>query len=87
MFDETGPRSRREVIARFDALAQQIEERCQQRTRTAESAGWMEQISAAVRIENRAVAAQLAAIGQLFCYRLSQCSETEDWAIDTPLPG
>ena len=44
----------------------------------------MDQISTAVRIENQAVAAQLAAIGGLFRYRLSQCStETEDWAIDT----
>ena len=25
----------------------------------------------------------MAAIGQLFSYRLSRCSETEDWAIDT----
>ena len=71
------------MIARFDALAQQIFERWQQRTPTAESAGWMEQITTAVRIENRAVAAQLAAIGALFRHRLSQCSETEDWAVDT----
>ncbi|KAA1234783.1 DUF222 domain-containing protein, partial [Mycobacterium simiae] len=28
-------------------------------------------------------AAQLAAMGELFAYRLSRCSETEDWAIDT----
>ena len=55
----------------------------QQRKPTPESAGWMEQIGAAVRIENQAVAAQLAAIGGLFRYRLSQCSETEDWAVDT----
>ena len=36
-----------------------------------------------VRAENRAAAAQLAVIGQLFSYRLSRCSETGDWAIDT----
>jgi hypothetical protein len=41
------------------------------------------QICAAARLENRAAAAQLAAIGQLFAYRLSQCSKNEDWAIDT----
>ncbi len=83
MFDETGPRSRREVIARFDELAEQMLERWQQRTPTPESADWMDQIATAVRIENQAVAAQLAAIGGLFRYRLSQCSETEDWAVDT----
>ena len=83
MFDETGSRSRREVIARFDELAEQMFERWRLRTPTTESAGWMEQIATAVRIENRAVAAQLAAIGQLFCYRLAQCSETQDWAVDT----
>jgi hypothetical protein len=33
--------------------------------------------------ENRAAATQLVAIGQLFAHRLSLCSETEDWAIDT----
>ena len=84
MFDESGPRSRREVIARFDRWAAHIDERWHQRTPTRESADWMDQISTAVRIENQAVAAQLAAIGGLFRYRLSQCStETEDWAIDT----
>ena len=62
---------------------QQMLERWQQRTETAESADFMEQITTAVRIENQAVAAQFAAIGGLFRYRLSQCSETEDWAVDT----
>jgi Domain of unknown function (DUF222) len=84
MFDESDPRSRREVIARFDALAQQMFERWQQRTPTAESADWLDQISTAVRIENQAAAAQLGAIGELFRYRLAQsCCETQDWAIDT----
>jgi hypothetical protein len=58
-------------------------ERWRLRTPTTESAEWMEQISAAVRIENQAVAAQLSAIGGLFRSWLAQCSETEDWAIDT----
>ena len=68
----------------LDEWAKQAEERWQQRTPTAESAGWLERVSAAVRIENQAVAAQLAAIGELFRYRLAQSStETEEWAIDT----
>ena len=36
-----------------------------------------------MRAENRAAAAQLIAIGQLFGHRLSRCSETEEWAADT----
>ncbi len=43
----------------------------------------VERICAATRAENRAAAAQLVAVGELFGYRLSRCSETEDWAIDT----
>jgi len=74
MFDQT----RAEVIARFDELA----ERCYP-SRTPESAVLVERIGASGRAENRAVAAQLAAVGELFCYRLSRCAETEDWAIDT----
>jgi Domain of unknown function (DUF222) len=62
---------------------EELFERWRLRTPTTESTGWMERIGAAVRIENRAVAAQLVAIGQLFGHRLAQCSETEDWAIDT----
>jgi Domain of unknown function (DUF222) len=71
------------MFDRLDAWAQRIEARFQQRTPTAESAGCLDQITTAVRIENQAVAAQLAAIGRLFRHRLSQSSETEDWAIDT----
>jgi Domain of unknown function (DUF222) len=55
----------------------------QLRQPTAESAKWMEQITAAVRIENRAVAAQLVAIGQLFAYRYASGSAIDDWAVDT----
>jgi hypothetical protein len=65
------------------AVLEETFERWRLRTPTTESTGWMEQIGTAVRIENRAVAAQLVAIGQLFGHRLAQCSETEDWAIDT----
>lgn len=50
---------------------------------TAESVVLLERIGAAARFENRAAAAQLAAIGELFAYRLARCSETEDWAVDT----
>ncbi|ORA26564.1 HNH endonuclease signature motif containing protein [Mycobacterium angelicum] len=53
------------------------------RSATAESAELIERICCASRAENRAAAAQLVAIGQLFAYRLSRCSETEDWALDT----
>jgi hypothetical protein len=71
-------RSPAEVIARFDEFG---ERQCP--SKTAESAALVERIAAAARAENRAAAEQLAVIGELFGYRLSRCSETEDWAIDT----
>ena len=43
----------------------------------------VDRICAVARVENRAAAAQLVVIGELFGYRLSRCSENEDWAIDT----
>ncbi|MGH3966626.1 MAG: HNH endonuclease signature motif containing protein [Mycobacterium sp.] len=67
-----------DVIARFDEMF----ERCHP-SRTPESAAWVDRICAAWRVENRAAAAQLVAIGELFGYRLSRCSDTEDWAADT----
>jgi Domain of unknown function (DUF222) len=75
MFDDA---ARAEVIARFDELF----ERCYPSV-TAESAALVEGICCFSRVQNRAAAAELAAIGRLFAYRLSRCSETEDWAIDT----
>ncbi|MCV7378310.1 hypothetical protein BST11_20360 [Mycobacterium alsense] len=75
MFD---PMNRAEVIAHFDEEF----ERCYP-SATAASAALLERIAAAARAENRAAAAQLALIGELFAYRLSRCSETEGWAIDT----
>ena len=60
-----------EVIARFDELF----ERCYPST-TAQSAVLVDRICGASRAENRAAAAQLVAIGELFGYRLSRCSET-----------
>ncbi len=42
----------------------------------------LERIGASARAENRAAAAQLTAVGELFGYRRSRCAETEDWAVD-----
>ena len=67
-----------DVHARFDELV----ERCFPPP-TTESAALLARIGAAARAENRAAAAQLIAIGELFSYRLARCSDTEDWAIDT----
>jgi hypothetical protein len=75
MFDEA---ERAEVIARFDELMER-----QYPSTTPQSSAMVERICVAARAENRAAAAQLVAIGELFGYRLSRCSDTEDWAIDT----
>src|ERR1700739_2240447 len=75
MFDEG---ERGGVVARFDELMARTHP-----SGTAQSAVCGERICSAARAENRAAAAQLVAIGELFVYRLSRCSETEDWAIDT----
>lgn len=50
---------------------------------TPESNALVDSICSLSRAENRAAAAQLAAIGGLFAYRLSRCSDTEEWAVDT----
>jgi hypothetical protein len=76
--------SRADVRPRLDAttrLDQLFERRYP--TTTPESAALMDQICSLSRAENRAAAAQLAAIGELFAYRLSRCSDTEAWAVDT----
>jgi hypothetical protein len=67
-----------DVIARFDELFER-----RHPSTTVESAAIVDHICAATRVENRAAAAQLAAIGDLFGYRLSRCSDTEEWAVDT----
>ncbi|MGV0038115.1 HNH endonuclease signature motif containing protein [Mycobacterium colombiense] len=67
-----------DVRARFDEEF----ERCYP-SATPVSAGLLGRIGAAARAENRAAAAQLVAIGELFAYRLSRCSECEQWAVDT----
>ncbi|BBU21417.1 HNH endonuclease signature motif containing protein [Mycobacterium xenopi] len=75
MFDDE---ARLAVIARFDEMWER-----RHPSTTPQSAALVDQIRAAWRAENRAAAAQLSAIGQLFGYRLSRCAETERWAIDT----
>lgn len=50
---------------------------------TPESTALLDRIASSWRAENRAAAKQLVAIGELFGYRLSRCSETEEWAADT----
>jgi Domain of unknown function (DUF222) len=67
-----------DVRARFDEFFER-----RHPSTTAESAAMVERICMATRLENRAAAAQLAAIGELFGYRLSRCSDTEEWAVDT----
>jgi hypothetical protein len=79
MFESrVGAGSSPEVVARFDEL---FERRYPSTTR--ESGALLDEICASARAENRAAAAQLVAIGKLFAYRLSRCSDTEEWAIDT----
>lgn len=75
MFDEV---RRRAVIAELDELV----ERCHPSS-TRESAALLEHLGVVARVENRAAAAQLVAIGELFAYRLSRCAESEEWAVDT----
>jgi hypothetical protein len=67
-----------EVIARFDEMFER-----RYPSRTTESSALLDRIAASWRAQNRAVASALAAIGELFGYRLSRCSDTEDWAVDT----
>ena len=67
-----------DVIARFDELFER-----HYPSATPASAELVERIGAFARVENRAAAEQLTAIGDLFSYRLSRCSECEEWAVDT----
>lgn len=75
MFDEE---RRAEVIARFDELIER-----HYPSSTPVSVALLERVGVAARVENRAAAAQLVAVGELFAYRLSRCAETEEWAMDT----
>ncbi|WP_186241415.1 HNH endonuclease signature motif containing protein [Mycobacterium simulans] len=67
-----------EIRARFDEYFERHHP-----STTAESAAMVDRVCASARAENRAAAAQLVAIGELFAYRLSRCSDTEAWAVDT----
>lgn len=67
-----------EAIARFDELFER-----RHPSRTSKSAALLDRISASWREQNRGAAATLAAVGELFAYRLSRCSDTEEWAVDT----
>ncbi|HTM83339.1 MAG TPA: HNH endonuclease signature motif containing protein [Mycobacterium sp.] len=78
MFDTTQPGPLAPGAAVIEEL---LERRCP--TETPESAAMIERIAASARQENRAAASRLVAIGDLFAYRLSRCTESEDWAVDT----
>jgi len=67
-----------DVVGRFDELFER-----RYPSATPESAALVDRICSSSRAENRAAAAQLEAIGELFVHRLSRCSDTEDWAVDT----
>jgi hypothetical protein len=71
-------RSSPEVIARFDEMFER-----RYPSRTTESTALLDRIGSSWREQNRSAAAALAAIGELFAYRLTRCSDTEDWAVDT----
>jgi hypothetical protein len=66
------------VIARFDELFER-----RHPSPTPESAVLLDRICASWRAQNRAAAAALVAVGELFGYRLARCSDTEEWAIDS----
>jgi hypothetical protein len=79
MFDSSGGlASSPEVIARFDEMFER-----RHPSTTTESAALVDQICVSWRAQNQAAAAGLEAIGHLFGYRLSRCSDTEEWAADT----
>jgi hypothetical protein len=67
-----------DVHARFDEYFER-----RHPSTTTESAALVDRICTSTRTENQAAAAQLTAIGELFGYRLSRCSDTEEWAVDT----
>jgi len=67
-----------EVIARFDELFER-----RYPSRTTESVAFLDRIGASWRAQNRAAASALVAIGEFFAYRLTRCSDTEEWAVDT----
>ncbi|ORW07537.1 HNH endonuclease signature motif containing protein, partial [Mycolicibacter longobardus] len=78
MFEQLSRVPSAESIAR---LSERFERRYP--STTPESAALVDRICVSARAENRAAAAQLVAIGELFALRLSRCGETEEWAVDT----
>jgi hypothetical protein len=49
---------------------------------TPESTALVDQICASARAENRAAAAHLVAIGELFALRLGRCGQRQEWVVD-----
>lgn len=72
-----------EITPQLGESVAELYDRCSTRPVTAESAGFLERVRAAARVENQAAAVQLVAIGELFVYRLGQYSGNELWAVDT----
>src|ERR1700739_1638938 len=75
MFDEAG---RVGLIARFDELMER-----RHPAGTAESGALVDEVCAFARLENRAVAAELDAMGRLVGYRLARGAGTGGWAVGT----
>ncbi|WP_044079858.1 DUF222 domain-containing protein, partial [Mycobacterium canetti] len=79
MFDQVrGRMPSPEAIAHFDELFE-----CHAPRTTRVSAAFIDRICSATRAENRAAAAQLVALGELFAYRWSRCGGREEWVMDT----
>ncbi|AMC62162.1 hypothetical protein RN09_0414 [Mycobacterium tuberculosis variant africanum] len=69
MFDQVrGRMPSPEAIAHFDERFE-----CHAPRTTRVSAAFIDRICSATRAENRAAAAQLVALGELFAYRWSRC--------------
>ncbi|MEZ0353479.1 DUF222 domain-containing protein [Mycobacterium sp. pR1184] len=75
MFEESS-------AARFDEWAGQARTGLETLAGTTESAEWTGRICAAARLANRAAAAQLVAIGELFAHRYSRSAQAQDWVVD-----
>ncbi|EFP28287.1 hypothetical protein TMEG_03097, partial [Mycobacterium tuberculosis SUMu005] len=79
MFDQVrGRMPSPEAIAHFDERFE-----CHAPRTTRVSAAFIDRICSATRAENRAAAAQLVALGELFAYRWSRCGGREEWVMDT----
>ncbi|WP_152374049.1 DUF222 domain-containing protein, partial [Mycobacterium tuberculosis] len=79
MFDQVrGRMPSPEAITHFDERFE-----CHAPRTTRVSAAFIDRICSATRAENRAAAAQLVALGELFAYRWSRCGGREEWVMDT----